>query len=92
MRVCQLDAETAAKPDVCYSAGIVDPQFAEYLSTLTDIPAALETTEQDSTGKVHAGLHDACIAANSCLQAKTSLGSPDIFYIAVCFSMMQSFE
>jgi len=33
-------------------AGIVETQFAEYLSSLTDVPATLETTERDSAGKV----------------------------------------
>ncbi|DBA68064.1 TPA: hypothetical protein ACH3X2_014084 [Trebouxia sp. C0005] len=32
-------------------ASIVETQFAEYLSSLTDIPATLETTERDSAGK-----------------------------------------
>ena len=33
-------------------AGIVETQFAEYLSSLTDVPATLETTDRDSAGKV----------------------------------------
>ncbi len=33
-------------------AGIVETQFAEYLSGLTDVPATLETQERDSAGKV----------------------------------------
>lgn len=35
-----------------WAAGIVDAQFAKYLSSLTDVPSTLETTERDSVGKV----------------------------------------
>ena len=42
-------------------AGIVEPAFAEYLSSLTDVPATLETAERDSSGKVTLGLIHNCI-------------------------------
>ena len=43
---------SAKQRHVFWAAGIVDAQFAEYLSSLTDVPSTLETTERDSAGKV----------------------------------------
>ena len=43
---------TVQQRHMFWAAGIVDAQFAEYLSSLTDVPSTLETSERDSAGKV----------------------------------------
>ena len=53
---CFLDSSdslaTVQQRPMFWAAGIVDAQFAEYLSSLTDVPSTLETAERDSAGKV----------------------------------------
>lgn len=46
-------------------AGIVETLFAEYLSSLTDVPATLETADRDSAGKVMHDAHALSVVASS---------------------------
>lgn len=46
LKVQLLDPDKTEVP-----ASIVDTQFADYLSSLTDVPATLKSTERDSAGK-----------------------------------------